>query len=89
MGDKKLKALCVLGTGSVKVADPERFMEVAYKAFQKIMKRPTAKTFRRRTLAGMIYTDEKRNDELWEIMHTTKNALDIHWPRERRKKLWV
>jgi len=36
MGSKNLKAVAVHGTGSVEVADPERYMEVADYAFKKI-----------------------------------------------------
>jgi aldehyde:ferredoxin oxidoreductase len=87
MGDKKLKAIVVRGHNSVKVAHPEEFLKRAYEAFQKIMKRPTAKLFRKKTLAGMVYNDTQQFDELWEMMHTTKNAQDVHWSREQRSRI--
>lgn len=35
MGDKKLKAIAVRGHGAIKVAEPEKFIEAAQKAFKK------------------------------------------------------
>ncbi len=87
MGDKKLKALVVRGHNSIKVAHPEEFLQRAYEAYQKIIKRPTAKLFRKKTLAGMVYNDSKQFDALWEMMHTTKNAQDVHWSREQRSRI--
>ena len=87
MGDKKLKALVVRGHGSVKVAYPEKFIEKAEQAFKKIMSQPTAKFFRRVTLAGMVYNDKEQFDALFEMMHTTRNAQDVHWTREQRSKM--
>ena len=40
MGSKNLKAIAVKGTGSVEVADPEKFMEVAMRLHEKIRKNP-------------------------------------------------
>ena len=87
MGDKKLKAIVIRGHNSVKVAHPEEFLQRAYKAFQKIITRPTAKLFRKKTLGGMVYNDSKQFDELWEMMHTVKNSQDVHWSREQRSRI--
>ncbi len=87
MGDKKLKAIVVRGHNSVKVAHPEEFLQRAYKAYQKIITRPTAKVFRKKTLAGMVYNDSQQFDELWEMMHSIKNSQDVHWSREQRSKI--
>lgn len=87
MGDKKLKAVVVRGHNSVKVAFPEEFLQRAYEAFQKIITRPTAKVFRKKTLAGMVYNDSQQFDDLWEMMHTTKNSQDVHWSREQRSRI--
>lgn len=87
MGDKKLKAIVVRGHNSVKVAHPEEFLQRAYEAYQKIIKRPTAKLFRKKTLAGMVYNDSEQFDDLWEMMHSTKNSQDVHWSREQRSRI--
>ncbi len=87
MGDKKLKAIVVRGHNSVKVAHPEEFLQRAYKAYQKIITRPTAKVFRKKTLAGMVYNDSQQFDDLWEMMHSIKNSQDVHWSREQRSKI--
>ncbi len=87
MGDKKLKAIVVRGHNSVKVAHPKEFLQRAYKAYQKIITRPTAKVFRKKTLAGMVYNDSQQFDELWEMMHSIKNSQDVHWSREQRSKI--
>lgn len=87
MGDKKLKAIVVRGHNSIQVAHPQKFIERANEAFEKIMNRPTAKAFRTKTLGGMVYNDSKQFDELWEMMHTVRNAQDVHWSREKRSKI--
>lgn len=87
MGDKKLKAIVVRGHNSVKVAHPEEFLQRSYEAFQKIITRPTAKIFRKKTLAGMVYNDSQQFDELWEMMHSIKNSQDVHWSREQRSRI--
>ncbi|MCK4237545.1 MAG: aldehyde ferredoxin oxidoreductase family protein [Candidatus Lokiarchaeota archaeon] len=87
MGDKKLKAIVVRGHNSVKVAHPEEFLQRAYEAYQKIIKRPTAKVFRKKTLAGMVYNDSEQFDDLWEMMHSIKNSQDVHWSREQRSRI--
>jgi len=87
MGDKKLKAIATRGHGVVKVAYPEKFIEVAYEAFKKIKRSPTTKNIRKRTLAGTSYTDSKECDEEWNLGHTIKNSQDIYWPRERRRNI--
>ncbi len=87
MGDKKLKAVVVRGHNSVKVAHPEEFLQRAYKAYQKIITRPTAKVFRKKTLAGMVYNDSQQFDDLWEMMHSIKNSQDVHWSREQRSRI--
>jgi aldehyde:ferredoxin oxidoreductase len=87
MGDKKLKSIVVRGHKAVKVAYPEKFLNRVYKAYQKIMKRPLAKLFRKKTLGGLVYNDSEQFDELWEMMHTVRNAQDVHWSREKRAKI--
>ncbi|MHA1732693.1 MAG: aldehyde ferredoxin oxidoreductase family protein [Promethearchaeota archaeon] len=87
MGKKKLKAIAVRGHQAVTVAYPNEFIDRVYEAIKKILKRPTAKIFRTKTLAGMVYTDSKQFDELWEMMHTVRNAQDVHWSREKRSKM--
>ena len=87
MGDKKLKAVVVRGHNSVKVAHPEEFLQRAYEAYQKIITRPTAKIFRKKTLAGMVYNDSQQFDDLWEMMHSIKNSQDVHWSREQRSRI--
>jgi len=87
MGDKKIKSIVIRGNKEVSVAHPEKFIERVYEAFQKIMKRPTAKLFRKKTLGGLVYNDSEQFDELWEMMHTVRNAQDVHWTREQRSKI--
>lgn len=87
MGDKEIKSIVVRGHKEVKVAYPEKFIERVYETYQKIMKRPTAKLFRRRTLAGLVYNDSEQFDELWEMMHTVRNSQDVHWSREKRTRM--
>lgn len=87
MGNKKLKAIAVRGHGSIKVAQPEKFIETSKRATKKILDNPVAKPFRERTLAGMMYTDAKRDDPFWDLMHTAKNSQEVYWSRERRSKI--
>lgn len=87
MGDKKLKAIVVRGHLPIKVAYPDEFLERAYQAFQKIITRPIAKLLKTKTLAGMVYNDSERWDDLWELMHTVKNSQDVHWSREQRAEI--
>jgi len=87
MGDKKLKAIAVRGHGAIKVANPEKFMEAAYRLFKKISTRPATKVLRSKTLVGMMYTDSPKYDEIWELMHTIRNSQDTHWSREKRRNL--
>jgi len=87
MGDKKLKSIAVRGHGSIKVANPEKFIKAAEKATKKVLGNPLAKPFREKTLAGMMYTDAKKDDIFWNIMHTAKNSQEDYWPREKRSKI--
>jgi aldehyde:ferredoxin oxidoreductase len=87
MGDKKIKSIVVRGNKEIKVANPEEFIKRAYEAYQKIMKRPTANLFRKKTLGGLVYNDSEQFDELWEMMHTVRNAQDVHWSREKRSEI--
>jgi len=87
MGDKKLKAIAVRGHGSIKVADPEKFMEASQKAFEKILNNRFAKPFRERTLAGTLFTDAKVHDFVWDTLFTAKNSQEDYWPRDRRAKI--
>jgi aldehyde:ferredoxin oxidoreductase len=47
MGSKNLKALVVRGTGSVKVAKPDRFRELWQEAHQRVLANPQAQEMRR------------------------------------------
>ena len=69
MGAKRLKAIAVRGTGSVKVADPEALMEYARSARERVLKEPQAMD--QRELGTALLVDVKQT--IGEL--PTKN----HW----------
>lgn len=76
MGSKNLKAVAVRGTGSIEVAQPERFMQAVDNAREKIEKSPF---FRRFTKYGTHGAWQSKN----EVCSTPyKNFQDGHMPPE-------
>lgn len=45
MGSKNLKAVAVRGTGSVKIAQPSKFLEAVRRGYSKLMSRPNVRAF--------------------------------------------
>ncbi|MFC2017456.1 aldehyde ferredoxin oxidoreductase C-terminal domain-containing protein [Chloroflexota bacterium] len=76
MGYKKLKAVAVSGSQSVKVADPERYEEIIRKWYEDIPKRKMTAT--RRSI-GTTYLVKSFND-LYTL--AIKNAQEVHCPEE-------
>jgi len=83
MGDKKLKALAVRGHGSIKVAEPERFLAAVDKALRKIKNSPTASSWRK----GIIESFYQPESKGWDFSVIVRNGQDEYWPMERRRKL--
>jgi aldehyde:ferredoxin oxidoreductase len=83
MGDKKLKAIAVRGRGTVKVAEPQRFMKSVDLAFSKIEQSPFSKRFRR----GILEAVHLPEDEGWDFWSSPRNGQDEYWPMEKRRRL--
>jgi aldehyde:ferredoxin oxidoreductase len=86
MGSKKLKALAVRGHGSIKVAQPEKFFEVATKALKKINKSETTPYFRGGLLKAACQPDSYIWDGCGDVTRNSQGAY-AYWPMERREKL--
>ena len=84
MGDKKLKAIVVRGHGSLKAADPERFMEEVDKADKKIRMANEKGGWTN----GIINAAYLPHFEIsWNYYTTAKNKQVGYWPHEKREKL--
>ena len=86
MGTKKLKALAVRGHGSVKVAQPERFIDAVNRALEKIKASPSAAPFREQGLIRLAFNPES---EIWDINDDLirNGQPEPTWPMERRIQL--
>ena len=83
MGTKKLKALAVRGHGTIKLAQPERFLGAVNAVFEKIKKSPFAQPWRQ-GIMQMLYFPES---EAWNFFALIRNGQDEYWPPEKRKRL--
>ena len=84
MGTKNLKALVVRGHGSIKVADPGRFMAAVDDTFLKINSSPRAPKWRK----GIIMAYCLPDSPLWDIGgEMIRNGQVGHWPMEKRENL--
>jgi len=81
MGSKNLKAIAVRGTGAVKVAQPERFMEAVDKARSKIESSEMLKGLTKYGTQG-IFPVKNRSCSI-----PYKNFRETHVPEEAARKL--
>jgi aldehyde:ferredoxin oxidoreductase len=84
MGDKKLKALAVRGHGSIKVAQPERFMQAVDVALKKIRESPFTPIWRTGIIEGMYLPE---HTDAWNAWTTVRGGQDDYWPMEKREEL--
>ena len=85
MGDKKLKAIAVRGTGSIRVADSEAFIQATDIAVEKVRNSPTARKMWQHTLAGVYAADP--NSATWDFLMLVRNGQDDCWDVEKRKRI--
>lgn len=84
MGAKNLKALVARGHGSIRVADPGRFMKAVDSAFAKINTSPRASRWRK----GIIMAYCLPDSPLWDIGgEMIRNGQIGNWPMEKRVNL--
>lgn len=83
MGAKKLKAIAVRGHGSVRVAQPERFMAAVNQALAKVQSSPYAQGWRR----GIIEAKFLPQSPAWNFFASSRNGQDEYWPIEKRARL--
>ncbi|MFC1861170.1 aldehyde ferredoxin oxidoreductase family protein [Chloroflexota bacterium] len=83
MGSKKLKALVARGHGSIKVAEPKRFINAANSAFAKIKSSPTSESWRKGIMESYYFPESK----LWDVCDAIKNGQEAFWPIEKRVRL--
>ena len=83
MGDKKLKAIVVRGHGKIEVAEPERFMKVVSKCYQKCQDTPNKEMWRKAPLN--FYTDPEWKE--WNTSIVVRNGQDDYWERGKRMEL--
>jgi len=76
MGSKNLKAIAVRGSQSVKVADPEKYMEIVRKWYSDIRRHPFYPTL---SGIGMSYLMKWGNQS---FTLPVRNAQATHWPEE-------
>ena len=84
MGSKKLKALVVRGHGSIKVAEPERFLDAVNRALMKVEASPIAIALRKGPIEGFSWSPEVIALHLADHL---RNGQGGYWPIERRIRL--
>ena len=83
MGDKKLKSIVVRGHGKIAVAEPEKFMKIVAKCYQKCKEEPNTGMMRKS--AFNLYSDPEW--EGWNTNIVIKNGQDDQWEKEKRIRL--
>ena len=84
MGDKRVKAMAVEGTGVIRIAEPERFMAAVDKAREKIEASPYSKAMREEGLVVQCYLPE-HTKEYPDGFATIRNGQEAWWPPEKRE----
>ena len=84
MGDKKLKAIAVRGTGKVDVAHPERFMKEVETCYRQCA--ANALKVQSMRLSGAARF-QALDFEGWETCIVVRNGQDDYWEREKRHRL--
>ncbi len=83
MGNKNLKAIAVRGTGSVRVAQPTRFLDAVNTALKKIENSPFTASWRK----GIIESVYQPENKIWDLSVIVRNGQDEYWPVEKRRRL--
>ena len=83
MGSKRLKAVAVRGRGAIKVAEPDRFLDVVRRSLVKVKGSPRAMPMRQ----GNIEADYFPESHLWDVAAMVRNGQDEFWPMEKRINL--
>lgn len=83
MGDKKLKAVVVRGTGKIDVADPEAFMAAVETCDRQCAAEPNVVPMRK-SLTN-FYSDP--DFEGWDRIMVVRNGQDEFWEKEKRIRL--
>lgn len=85
MGNKNLKAVAVRGHGSIRVADPQAFLDATNLALRKVKASPTSERISKETLAGTYYSDP--GSPSWDLLFVVRNGQDDYWGIEQRKRM--
>lgn len=85
MGGKNLKALAARGHGSIKVAEPQAFIEAVNIALQKVKASPSLKPIQEGTQLGAFYSNER--SPAWDLLFGVRNGQDDYWEIDNRKKM--
>jgi len=83
MGDKRLKAIVVRGHKKIEVAEPERFMKIVSKCYQKCKNNPNKEAWRKSPLN--FYADPEWKE--WTTSIVVRNGQDDYWEKEKRIEL--
>ena len=83
MGSKKLKAVAVRGHGSVRLADPKRFMAAVNQALAKVQASPYSEGWRKGIIEGKFLPQSPA----WNFFASPRNGQDEYWPLEKRARL--
>lgn len=83
MGAKKLKAIAVLGSGGVKIANPDQFFRYIDLSMEKISSKANYKSIRNTLISESHYPEAP----LWDISNIVRNGQDQWWPMEKKIKL--
>ncbi|MBU2646521.1 hypothetical protein KKI24_17565 [bacterium] len=83
MGDKKLKAIAVRGTGKIDVADPVRFMAAIAQCARQCAQEPNVVPMRK----SLTNFYSNPDFEGWDRIMVVRNGQDEFWDRDKRIEL--
>jgi aldehyde:ferredoxin oxidoreductase len=83
MGDKKLKAIVVRGHGNIEAYQPEQFIQVINRCYEKCKEEKNSQMMRKAPFN--LYADPEWQG--WNTNIVVKNGQDDQWEKEKRIKL--
>ena len=83
MGSKKLKAIAVRGHGSIRVAEPAKFIAVIDKIIKQVNASPNLQPWRRGIIEGKYLPEAPA----WDVLASYRNGQDDYVPLEDRERL--
>lgn len=84
MGNKKLKAVAVRGHGAIRLASPEKFMEVTAECLKKINESPSLVRLRNTQFDSKFCP----GSPVWDYGSIVRNGQDEWWPISKRELLF-